>query len=1284
MPHSTRPHVRLLVAAVLGAMLLPAVPAVAAPEPAPAAATVVDEGSLSWGIRDSWRRYISLAGISATSGATVDGAGIIAFPVSDGSFDPDTGATTIQFSGIAHYEAHCGDVYAWTECALDLTIRDPRVVIDRDQQTLYAHVLSRPTPSSSAPTAPAIVDYGVIAFAHLDISTGTVQTLEGVTSWSDVRASMTEAGSPAIQYVAGTLLDPVAFHYTGPGGAPDLTETWTAPGSYGLTETHRWVAGGDEPNRTAPQDLYLDEGAGILHELNDGGTPRLQAFDADTLTLLASYTPPGGNVRSKSFDPTTGTTFLTQSSGSNQEILAVRLIDGSYTAESVVARPGGELKAIAWDAAGERLVGVITPRIDGVFFTQLATWTRTDTGWVEQVHELPEPAPGAANSDKRRYFGVAGANQTAAIAADGSFILGTLFGAGIRIQLVGDTVTVTELRVPDTSVASAFRQVTTGADGSIWFYTSATAIRFQLLEDGTVSEGTVTALGSGVYDWAAVDPADGTFWVKASATSELVAIRDGDAVYREVFANFSRYSQLTIAADHTVYSALRTDSGLSGIARFERSGPSPTITTQPEPASVSVPVDEDAADVVFTAAASGFPAPTVQWQQRPAGASRFADIAGEIDPTLSFPATARDDGSEYRAVFTNAAGELATEPAALTVLSAPSVLVQPTSATTAAGDTVSFLVMPGGNPDPTITWQTKTGGTWRTVTVGNGITIDGGTLTIGTVAAQQNGAQYRAELTNTIGTVYSDPATLTVVGTGTGGPTEQGSLTWGVKASFRDYITGPIARGSISLSGGAASSGGGFRFGQSDAAWDSESGTGTGSYRGAVRFYGRGGILDLTLSSPSIQITSPSSATLYVSANGSRVAIANVNLAAASKREVTGGVAYSAAPTTLTAAGANLFSYGSSRFYATGTSMDPVSFVIGAASTMSGGGGTVAAFQETEWTPPATPPAKEGIEGDPDELKDLHAGSELTVWADGFQPNETDIKVVIYSDPTVLEGNLTADATGRATWTGLIPANLAPGAHTLTFQGSVNRGIVLTIGEARELDGCPVQDADLTWGFKESFRAYIDGSIANGEWTVSDGATYDTPEFGWADGEGVYDPQTHTGLVSFTGTIRFTGHDGLLDTTVANPQLRFVDENTAYLLLDVAGVTMEDAMAGNTGNPVVATAVPFVKLDLAGGDLQVADDGTVTATGIPSQITSEGYTAFPNYEAGTEFDPVSFTIPVTDCATPTEADGDTGTLENTGNTAPELTWLLCTAIAVLIAAGIVVTIILVRRRRTAA
>jgi len=178
--------------------------------------------------------------------------------------------------------------------------------------------------------------------------------------------------------------------------------------------------------------------------------------------------------------------------------------------------------------------------------------------------------------------------------------------------------------------------------------------------------------------------------------------------------------------------------------------------------------------------------------------------------------------------------------------------------------------------------------------------------------------------------------------------------------------------------------------------------------------------------------------------------------------------------------------------------------------------------------------------------------------------------------------------------------------------------------------GCDIRDATLTWGFKESFRAYIDGDIANGEWTTSDGATYETPEFSWSGGTGRYNSDTGSGFVQFSGSVRFTGHDGLLDTTFSNPVVT-LSADAGTLILDVVGPSMDGAQ-------VDAEDVPFVELldlELAGEDaLVTVDAGTV--------LTEDGEAAFPDYQAGTEFDPVALNMPTSgECAAGLDG-GDAG------------------------------------------
>jgi hypothetical protein len=276
--------------------------------------------------------------------------------------------------------------------------------------------------------------------------------------------------------------------------------------------------------------------------------------------------------------------------------------------------------------------------------------------------------------------------------------------------------------------------------------------------------------------------------------------------------------------------------------------------------------------------------------------------------------------------------------------------------------------------------------------------------------------------------------------------------------------------------------------------------------------------------------------------------------------------------------------------------------------------------------------------------------------------------------------------TGLLVAAGLIvtasPAAAAPGdvaGATLdwgikTSSGRLNHGVVLDIPArvTTAADGCPVDDASITWGFKESFRSYISGSIANGEWTVADGATYAVPDFGWSDGTGAYDPETGEGLVAFAGSIRFTGHGGVLDTSVSNPQLRFLDADTAVLLLDVTGVTQE-------GAPIDQKGVEFVELALA--DAVLVADGTVTITAAPTVLLPAGATAFGTYEAGEPFDPftATFTLPA-DCLQPVVAETG-GTGETTAATGPDLGWLLWIVLGAAVLA-VLLTLGIVRARRT--
>jgi serpin B len=88
-----------------------------------------------------------------------------------------------------------------------------------------------------------------------------------------------------------------------------------------------------------------------------------------------------------------------------------------------------------------------------------------------------------------------------------------------------------------------------------------------------------------------------------------------------------------------------------------------------QPASTTVAPGSAA---TFTAAASGYPTPAIQWQLSTNGGKTVTDSLGATGTdTLTFTAATSQNGNEYRAEFINTLGNVATKPATLHVIAPP-------------------------------------------------------------------------------------------------------------------------------------------------------------------------------------------------------------------------------------------------------------------------------------------------------------------------------------------------------------------------------------------------------------------------------------------------------------------------------------------------------------------------------------------------------------------------------------------------------------------------------------
>lgn len=165
-----------------------------------------------------------------------------------------------------------------------------------------------------------------------------------------------------------------------------------------------------------------------------------------------------------------------------------------------------------------------------------------------------------------------------------------------------------------------------------------------------------------------------------------------------------------------------------------------------------------------------------------------------------------------------------------------------------------------------------------------------------------------------------------------------GYADWGLKESFRNYIKGPIAKGQVSLAGGAsANPDGTFRFPVEAGVHDPD-GVGTEvDLSGSVHFtghdHGAGPELDLTVSDPRIEVEG-SSGTLYADVvsksltSGSFESFPDVDLAVLDLTAINPVrdddiLTWTAIPATLSGNGAPAFA----GFYPAGTPLDPVTLV---------------------------------------------------------------------------------------------------------------------------------------------------------------------------------------------------------------------------------------------------------------------------------------------------------------------------------------------------------------------
>ena len=487
----------------------------------------------------------------------------------------------------------------------------------------------------------------------------------------------------------------------------------------------------------------------------------------------------------------------------------------------------------------------------------------------------------------------------------------------------------------------------------------------------------------------------------------------------------------------------------------------------------------------------------------------------------------------------------------------------------------------------------------------------------------------------------------------TGNVVESGTLSWDIRESFLKYLTG-FAHGSVNVEGMEKTAAGGFKYTQASGVYNPETKTGQINFAGTAEFTGHNGQLKSTIKNMRLVVVN-GKGTLVAdvdaltrdgkSVSKTGLAIAEVDLSGASVKD--GVFSAQNAAVSLTDEGSDVLFAG--QYRGANNAMAPLSF-------------SVKLSEQTAENTVEVPRVSESKSSD-------NKGSE-----NGSSDNSSSNS----------SGNSGANGSGSNGSAGT-SGSVSNGSSS--SNGSVSNNpaqpVCVPVTRTREVqeqgasDGT-IKSANLGWGVRDSFRNYVRGGIANGSWELN-GTSYSSDAFNWSNGTGTF--KGGKGSISFSGSVRFTGHHGILDTTIANPRLE-INGNSGTLY---ATMNSNDPSGKATNYGEVA----LLKVDLSG--LQSSADA-VSVNGAATTLTAEGAKAFAGfYDAGKDMAPLSFSAAINGAKTTTKTVSETvyegegcdpvtgKPLASTGASGVEGT-LVAGFIAVAAGAG---TVVYTRRRKKA-
>ncbi|MCM3662590.1 HtaA domain-containing protein [Georgenia satyanarayanai] len=1244
-------------------------------------AATVTSGSAQWGVKASFRTYLGMpfAGgkISIVPPATATDTGY-EFAAARGTVTATT--ADLALDGGVDFWAHEG--------ALEVRLSELRVTIDGDEGSLVADVVSR----ANTPDA-ELVDYDDVTLGTIDLDGHPLTVADGVATVTGAPVTLTAEGAPAFAnfYKAGDALDPLSFSVelapttaapqvtlqpqdvsvdagddalfsAAATGTPQPTVQWqTRPGA-----DTEWqdVAEATATDLTLPA-VTAEQNGRQLRAVFRNGTEPDAVTAAATLAVAAAPVEPVEPEEPVAFEPA----------------IEVFAADGVTPLGDAEVTFGDSLvvKGTGFDPAGNvggrgMPIPADLPQGTYVVFGKFAEQWQPSQGapssarvvgaqkWALAESVLDQVPPAFQGAIRKDWVAIEAdgsfeaelviTDREAGWSEDGAFGVYTYAASGVKNPAQELSVPLEVVEEPSEPVEWAPVIEVFAADG-------VTPVGDAQLTDGdtvvvkgagfdpaanvggrgvpipnTLPQGTYVVLGKFAEQWQpSLDAPSSTRvvgsqkWALAENVLDQVPPTFQDVIRRQ-WVDIAEDGSFTAELTITKPAAGWPEDGTFGVYTYAAGGVKNSaqelsvpldVVEERTPQLAVTPTEDITVGTVVSVEGTGYapnrklsvaftsdtptadgvtvgPPPTGWLQHEVVTTDALGSFEREITVRGWFTGT-EDDCSQvqcYLATFTSAQLSDAGE---VDVTDRSQDVFVPVTFVAGSAEPTPEPGAPAVVADPSQVEQ------------GDDVTISGSNLPAGDV---------RVELA---------PSTATATG----------HLDWGVKESFRSYVTSPIAHGTITTSEDVTRNDDGtFRFPATLASQDPAAGTALVSFAGSVQFEGHEieGVpaLDVLLENLRVQVT-PDSAVLVADATsrefaattstGEPVDYPGVVLASLDPEAFTvagGEVSAEAAAATLTTAGVPAFG----TFYDAGDELDPVSVDV----TVGGAAPAALALPTDEPTEIAVVTVEED-------------GSFTTSWTvpedfplGGYAVVLRDEAGAVLASDALTVLAVTPDAPSEPGEPGEEPAE--PGEEPAPTRGSVTvspdpvvQGATATltgsglepgtrVGAVIDAAGAP---GSLTWGVKQSFRDYITGSIAHGSVTVTAPASETAGGYVFGDGRGNGDATD--GTAHFGGEVAFAGHEiggtSQLQMTVTDPSV-VIEGGEGYLVADVASRSLQ-------GDGVVDyPRVRLAELDLDA--VQVAG-GRLVGTDVPASLTAAGVPAFADfYKAGEALDPVTFSVPV--------------------------------------------------------